>query len=827
MSSIIIHRKSISSRGSFMKAISRIVSLPLSAAVLLTATYPAVVQAQNVLEEIVVTAQRREQSLQDVPISIETVSGDDIEMQGFRDLDQMATFTPGLNINGGEQNAQSIRIRGVGSDTNNLALEQSVAMFVDGVHYGRGSNIFSAFLDVERVEILRGPQPIYFGQNASAGAISVTTRKPTPSWEGYVNVEAGNDAIKMGEFGAGGPLTDTLGVRVAGKYDYSEGFMIDITRMDKYPEREAYSGRTTFQWTPSDSLQAMAKIEYVNVERFGDGRTPVAAVARADRGIGAALTGDFDAFDAAGLIEKFNVDTLNKYGFENSGPWFKQPLTVFEGIGAPPRFGMADLSVIGNDLPVGPFATLKLWSNILELNYTFANDITLTSQTSYVNLDRDYARDGQSSGPFLLVGNNRFEFLDQYSQEIRLTSPTGEFLEWMAGVYWQHNNLNTGSNSYRAAIDTLSAPRSNIQGNRHGEDDDWLSGFAALTFNFTDVLSLDVGARYTDVKKEGIVRGVRGWWLGEDGEILVGAADHGKTAVAHTPIDFTGNVTEGVFEDSRVDPQIVLRWRPSESISTYAKYATGMKSGGFDGSVTRVLPEGAYIYDSEYAENWEVGAKGDLLDGRANYSMTLFWNEFTNMQLTAFDEFLGQSTTNNVAEQRVRGAEFAGQMAVSDRLTLGLTGTIMDGEMVSYPGASCTEQEVFIGVCGTGGIPDRIDRSGQEALYTPDWTFALRGEYWFPVLNNYKVTTNANFLISDGYLLDFDEIFVMEQYENLNLNLGFGDQEDVWRVSLWGRNILSPKPTYQPEFDLDDESEAFILSASAFTTYGVQLRYNF
>src|SRR5262249_55585703 len=152
-----------------------------------------------------------------------------------------------------------------------------------------------------------------------------------------------------------------------------------------------------------------------------------------------------------------------------------------EGIGAPPTQGMADLSQIANRLPVGPFSIAKQLSSYIDLEYTFANDIVLSSQTAYSDLDREFARDGQGIGPWLIVGNDRTEQQGQWSQEIRLTSPTGGFFEWMAGLYWEDIELDVGATSYRAAVDSLTNPRSNISGNRHHEDDRWLSAFFATT----------------------------------------------------------------------------------------------------------------------------------------------------------------------------------------------------------------------------------------------------------------------------------------------------------------------------------------------------------
>ncbi|NNE37625.1 MAG: TonB-dependent receptor plug domain-containing protein, partial [Gammaproteobacteria bacterium] len=168
------------------------------------------VYAQQTLEEIIVTAQRREQSLQEVPISITTVSAAEILQQGFREMEDIESFVPSVEIEANLHDT-SITIRGMGNDVANMSVEQSAPMFVDGVTFGRGSMIDIAFLDIERIEVLAGPQPIAFGQNAVAGAFSVTTKKPTAEWEGDITAEAGNFGRLSVEGGVGGPISDTWG----------------------------------------------------------------------------------------------------------------------------------------------------------------------------------------------------------------------------------------------------------------------------------------------------------------------------------------------------------------------------------------------------------------------------------------------------------------------------------------------------------------------------------------------------------------------------------------------------------------------------------------
>jgi outer membrane receptor protein involved in Fe transport len=216
-------------------------------------------QAQQ-LEEIVVTAQRREQITQDVPVSLEVFGGEDIASQGIETLRELSVFAPGLIVQDkGEE--QGLIMRGAGSQSKNLALEQGVPTFIDGIHFGRASQVKNQFLDIERVEVLKGPQPVYFGQNAGAGALNITTRKPGEEWEGYLSAELGNFGSRELEAAIGGPITDTIGIRVAGRYDILEGYLRDYFTGRKFPERETKIGRITLQWTPMENLQVTAKVE--------------------------------------------------------------------------------------------------------------------------------------------------------------------------------------------------------------------------------------------------------------------------------------------------------------------------------------------------------------------------------------------------------------------------------------------------------------------------------------------------------------------------------------------------------------------------------------
>ena len=238
---------------------------------------PAV--SAQVLEEIIVTAQRREQSLQEVPISIQAVSGLELTEQGFRTMEDLGQFAPSVEMNE-SLHEWSVTIRGMGNDVAAMSVEQSAPIFLDGIHMGRPSMIKGAFMDLERVEILTGPQPVYFGQNATAGAFSLTTRGPTETWEGDATAEFGNFGRINFEGGIGGPISDTLGIRVAGQWDKTGGHLTDAFTGDTFPNRTDAGARLSLVWKPTDKYEGTAKVEYAR--RRSDGDTNTVCLSKTD-----------------------------------------------------------------------------------------------------------------------------------------------------------------------------------------------------------------------------------------------------------------------------------------------------------------------------------------------------------------------------------------------------------------------------------------------------------------------------------------------------------------------------------------------------------------
>jgi outer membrane receptor protein involved in Fe transport len=952
------------------------------------ALLPYLVQAQA-LEEIVVTAQRREQSLQEVPISLEAYTGDILNKQGFRTMEDLSNFSPSVEIDVRTQD-QDIAVRGMGTIGNNLGLEGAVPIFVDGVHFSRTSMIMGAFLDLERVEVLRGPQPIAFGQNATAGAFSLTTKKPTAQWEGDITAEYGNFERFSLEGGVGGPISDTWGIRIAGQYDRTGGYITDVITGDKFPSGEETAGRLTLAWTPMDNLTAMFKAGIAIRRNEAEGNSVCRTKGweeLTERSY--TIPGQTD-FPITALHFPRDCDTngFGRRGIKEGSVPLASPV---DGINQEDsRGGIVDMTTVSRTVmdDLDAHDDLNFYNYRLGVDYEFANGISVNSITGYEDYQRSSAHDNSSS-PVITNVQHRGEVFDLFSQEIRFSSPRGGMIEWEAGAFYQEEDIDIGNLGHpKYQTITLRAnTRRPARSQDSWQDTRWLSGFGSVTFNFmNDQASLDVGARFTDINKHSHIQGYFHTWIYDidpdsvavpidprngnptgdvvgdglvwgidhehncvgvpDGEVFqrvdcqdrarlvggigVGTANGGNTSFGATsdlrsiidcsdlsdprvsnpninhcgqfagmagywshaynpgrtdragelhnaifdergirtvpeawdtasPVALsgpmwgfrlqTGNnlVYDRVYNDTSLDPQVTLRYRPTDDISLYAKWARAFKGGGADIS-TASLPSDldAFPLLPEKAQNWEVGAKGTLLDGRANFNMTAFQISIKDLQLaTSVPQGLEtqSSITTNAGKQRTRGFEFDSRLAATEQLTLGIAGAFMWGKMVSYPGAGCTDEEfenADVGPCiseaeadaNPEGFPEgTIDRTGAEAPRTPRYKIIGDLDYWYPITDDLKYTFNARTSFFDGFIYEVEEFSETVKYPDrtvINLSLGLADMDDRWNVSLWGRNLLDAGFKYFPDFDvLADGRQYKEVSQRHWFSYGLQFQYFF
>jgi outer membrane receptor protein involved in Fe transport len=964
--------------GSIFKhlSFSKILMIMASPAII----FPISIQAQQ-LEEIVVTAQRREQSIQEVPISLEAYTGDTLNKQGFRTMEDLSSFSPSVEIDVRTQD-QDIAIRGMGTIGNNLGLEGAVPTFVDGIHYARTSMIMGAFLDLERVEVLRGPQPIAFGQNATAGAFSLTTRKPTAEWEGDVTAEYGNWERFSLEGGVGGPISDTWGVRLAAQFDKSGGYITDVITGSKFPAGTDMAGRATFVWSPTENLQATFKAEVAIRRNEAEGNSVCrthGTVQQTERAFTIRNQTDFP-IEALNFPDDCDTNGFGRRGIKEGSQPLASPV---DGVNQEDSYGgfvnMTKVSgTIMGDLDAHD--DMEFYNYRIGVDYEFANGITLFSNTGYEDYQRTSAHDNSSS-PVITNVQHRGEVFDLMSQEFRFTSPRGGAIEWEAGAFFQAEDIdigNLGDPKYQT-ITLRANTRRPARSQDSWQDTRWFSGFGSVTFNFMDDrASLDIGARFSDIRKTSHVQGYGHTWIYDIdpdsvavpidprngkptgdvvGDGIIWGIDHEDSCfdpgsgvnrcqdrarlVGGIGVDATGNTSFGansgllsiidcgdaadprtqgdlnycgsygagfwthaynpgrtnksgelhnaiadgrgirtvpeawdlqhpvalsppiwgnrsqtgnnqvynrLYTDNSIDPQITLRYRPSDTLSLYAKYARAFKGGGADIS-TASLPsnQDAFPLLPETATNWEVGAKGTLLDGSANFNITAFQINIKDLQLaTSVPQGLEtqSSITTNAGEQRTRGIEFDARWAATEHLILGVAGAFMRGKMVSYPGAGCRDDEFEVADTGpcvskaeAAADPDgfpagTIDRTGFEAPRTPKYKIITDVDWWYPITDNLKYTFASKVTFVDGFIYEVEDFAEHLKYGDrtlINLNVGLSSMDENWNVNLWVRNLLSEGFTYYPEFDQVDPRGRVDKEVSQrhWASYGIQFQYKF
>jgi len=767
--------------------------------------------ASTVLEEIIVTAQKREQSLQEVPISISVVVGTKILEQGFSRLSDLSKFVPNFNVNETTATGNSISIRGFSTPAiNTPAFEQAVATFVDGVYFGKELQSFTELLDIERVEVLRGPQTTFFGQSAIAGALNILTRKPgLEAWEGYVDAAYGSDADARLQIAYGGPVSDTFGLRFAGSIRDYDGWLTNTDGADGLGQ-ESWTGRVTGLWAPTEQLDVTFKIETSDLERNGFptqiiecGPDPVAncnLLAAQVPGIA------FELSDSASWGGPLSVGG--------------QQITFF-GMGP---FPGVDLTPLWDAGFVTDVANTDLDSQSVTINYD-VNDYTLTLIAASTSADLD--RGGEADVSALFLHQLRiFQDYDTDSLEFRVTSPIDQAVQWLAGIYLEDGDVTADVFAYQAFFlpPVMNPPGFGFGMNMaFNQDAEWRSAFASVTWSVSDAVAIDLGVRYIDVRKD-----AEAYW---DNFFLDPSTPTDPiipTVPGRTIVGTNWNF--GTYKDTDSDYSLAARWSASDTTNFYAKFTNGFKSGGFNSNW--VGDPAVFGFEPESVDAYEFGLKSSLLDGRLALNVAVFDMAYENLQVTGFFFDAGGNGVFpivNAAEATSQGVEVDGQFIVNDNLTLGFAGAFLSAEFDSFPLGQCGFLDVRFVLNGCVSPAATQDLSGTPLPFAPDWTVALNGTYTRPVGNNLRLSLNADLVFADCY-----ECFGRapapigddDGYELLNLRIAVGSMDRKWEVSAYGRNVTDTQFRVGANSTFYGLADSSFAVASRGANYGVQYRYN-
>jgi iron complex outermembrane receptor protein len=715
--------------------------------------------ASMALEEVVVTATRREERLQDVPLAVSALSAEQLASTGFKELADIQYALPGVYV-GTTPNDAGFRLRGVGTAGGfSSSSEQNVGTVVDGVVIPIGNPLLSLG-DVERVEVLKGPQGTQFGKNASSGVVSITTRAPNlDEVEGSVFASYGelNERDIHGSisvpFGGGKAATSLYLFDKA--YD---GFIENRVRNEEWGGTHSSGARGKLLVQPSDDLSIAFNADYARTKL--DGPDQLWTLNRLPNNPAPPFGPDDDFHLRPGQLNPgaFGVTP----GFDN-----EESLEEYDSERDIQNYGAS-----------------------LEFNFGIG-DGTITSITAYRVTKSDpytFAIDGTPTPKFRVQnygGESNFT-----SQEIRWTSPSGGAFEYVAGVYLsrQRTGLGDGQSAQLRPILNLN-PALQVSVSRGigsaSTTSESMAAFLDGSLGLTDTLRLIAGARYTadDVDAEASSRIDPAFPPGPGPNGLVGA----YTALAK----LTGSTS-----DENVSGRLGLEWKPNDDVLLYATAARGYLGPTVTYSVQSFTRTDV---ESQTVDDITVGFKTQFLDRRLTFNGNVFYDKYKNLQTSVFDSALSEFLTENAGGLETQGLELELAVAATDSLRLSLGYTYADAQFTDYVTA-CPNS---IRIQGPAAIAAACNAPGGTALYqaegdmlpgSPKHTVTAGIGYLQPIGASMAFDANLNaYHRSETWNSAGDELTIHPSYELVNVGFGFGDIDRAWRVGVFARNVFDER----------------------------------
>ncbi len=786
--------------------------LTLSTLVLGTLISPLAL-AQQEIEVIEVSATKRAESIQEVPISIIAMSGEAIQDMSITRAEEFAANIPAVTI---AQNVigNFVFIRGVGTPGANQGIEHSVAIFHDGIYMGRSQLSRAPFMDLERVEVLRGPQSTLFGKNTIGGAVHVIAAKPTFDRQASISALIGSDGEQEINAMLSGEITDELAGRIAYRGYKLDGYLDNVLTGKEGPERDDQSLRVQLAWFPTDDLKVSAKWEESTFDQVQQS-SQLAVTDPIGTGV------PFSALNQALVAAATGGDGAEQYDKERA---VDNDGGVLLGTVAPDYANLPGFP----DKP--EFSDNKMKTGTLTFDWDIG-DHTLTAISGYAHYTyQDICDCDFAAIPLIQV--DATEDYDQYSQEIRVASPGGEKFDYIAGVYFHKSTLEY--RSIEGFGTSLAAPLvgqpaiavPNLTRD-YGLDQDqsmW-SIFGSGTYSFTDSTRVTLGVRYFDETKEvdhfldKTFTG--GWDYSAVAGLPAGSLVYGDTAaeydrfltdVTDTPLSGLADLSEflfagllGTFEHDIKDREreekdwnwsLTVENDLSDGIMAFATVATGTKGGGFDGRFLGTNEGQFFEYEEEKATSYELGLKSFLFDNAMILNAALFYSTIDDFQVSIFD---GATAffVQNAAEIETKGLEVDMKWSATDSLLVSFAGSILDNEYSNFPNAPCHSisgsEPIDRGNCIGRGTPTAFrDASGEANSFAPDLAFNLNFNYVVPLSNALEFRGILNINYSDEYFNtgDLDPIYAQQEaFTKVDVRFSLGSAEGDWEVALIGKNL--------------------------------------
>ncbi len=779
---------------------------------------------------ILVQARRQTETLQEVPVTVTAIGGETLDRYQIDQVADVQSRVPSLTIQvGGSGAGGSVNLRGVGSSAISASFDSAVAFDIDGVQVSTARLVQAGFFDTAQIDVLKGPQSLFFGKSSSAGVLALRSIDPTPTWEvgGKASYEFEEEGYTISGY-ISGPISDTLGIRLAAQFNDVDEFQLvqPGTPATINPRgQQNFVGRATLAWEPDDRFNANLKFTYVRHEN--DGANQLRDIDCGPNGVADPV---IFAFGNAVIPSNANCN-INDSLFTQVD---SDPVTT--GSIAPPTNRGAQRFLDNNGLA---FGLTEIYFGRLKFDLDLSDYLTLTSTSGYLDfasLDRDafsFVGVGPAvpldptaplapglaavNGPGVALGlgsNLADNQTRQFSQELRIASDFDGPVNFQIGAFYETREIefNTAEQAFNVPLAFGTAASGGIgfdYQREHATDTEAFSVFGSVDIDLTERLNVTAGLRWTDETKTNtisipfinpIISG-----LDLDGD---GNPEFVSSGFFSRPINFS---------DDNFSPEVSVTYEVSDDVNIFAAFKTGFKSGGIDNSAlpgvglagignTAINPAtgntfdadatASLIFDSEETIGGEIGIKSQFANRSVTINATVFHYVFDNLQVQLFDAVAIQFNTFNAGELTTQGIDVDWSWF-----------TPVDG--LSFSGAfsflNSEFTDTFIGLDGS-------NLDGRAAPRAPDFSGNFAADWFIPVGNNLELGLSGNVQYSDSYFAGQNTVtrdIVQDSFVTLDARISIGAEDGAWELSVFGTNLTDkqivtsagPRPFLPPTGD--------------------------
>lgn len=757
------------------------------------------------LEEIVVTAQKREQSLQDVPVAVTAFDAESLRASGVTDVNTLTQASPSFSIAPGQNKVSSspMRIRGIGTVGTNPAFEGAVGLYVDGVYRSRPGMVMATFNDISHLEVLRGPQGTLFGKNTSAGALQLRSATPSQEFEAGVDIELGNYDKRKVSAMVNGAITDELSMRFSVMTEQADGIFDNLTTGDDIRDTD----------TQSYKLQGLYEADNYTLRVIADYNTSEEACCYARTSINADETATQANPALAGL-------------YALQGAWVKAAGNQWHD----DVTDTYSYDILNNTTPKDETTD---WGISVDLSTDLSDTLSLRSITAYREYENESTNaDWDFSSLELSGAYNQFYEFETFSQEFNLTG-NFEFAEietdYVLGVFYSKETMDhtlaqgSGNHLWKlfaagAALDyddpanmDLARPGTLFQHVNFEQDNEVKAVFAHLTFALSENINLITGLRYSEETKE-VDR--TNLIADNDADMLAYMLTNQKGLLG-LGASYTGPNRSFEVSDEEWTYSASLQYFLNSDTQLYASYSRGFKAGGVDlngdagggllAGPNATLSSGTYA--PEIVDSYELGIKTEYLDGRGRLNMSAFMSDYTDVQAAAFT---GTAfVTYNAPELNIHGLELENTFLIAEGLTSNISLTHM-GE------ASFSDDS----------NPLQPGLEGREISHAPEWSAVVGLAYETELSNQWGLFSNFNFAYQSPHYVS-NSVELEEEYATVQARIGMRTLDNRLEVSLSCANCTDEEYLYGAN-DYPFQQTGHLMGQIGMPrTYSANIRYSF